>query len=217
MHALDRALLALSMSCSEAGAATLPDWVLGRRNQALIDLHCSLFGPALEAWAVCQSCGEKMEFKVNAKALVQSMSAEDAEQNVFFKGQTFRLPTSRDLVGAVQQGDPESAAFSIVERCMTDAAAPVQWSREDVEEIGEKMAMADPLAEIRLALICPACSNETTETIEVTSFLWSEIESRAKRLLWEVHAIASAYGWSEAQVLSLSPARRALYVEMAQA
>lgn len=216
MHALDRALLALSMSCPEAGPATLPDWLLGQRNQALIDLHCSLFGPVLEAWAVCPSCGEKMEFKINARALVKSMGAGNAEPTVFFKGQIFRLPTSRDLA-AVQQDDPDSAALSIVERCITNAGAPVQWSREDIEEIGEKMALADPLAEIRLSLTCPACSNETTETIEVTSFLWSEIESRAKRLLWEVHAIASAYGWSEAQVLSLSPARRALYVEMAQA
>ena len=79
------------------------------------------------------------------------------------------------------------------------------------------MAVADPLAEIRLALCCPSCGDESTETIEIVSFLWGEIEARGKRLLTEVHAIAAAYGWTEAEALALSPARRAFYLEMVQA
>ncbi len=79
------------------------------------------------------------------------------------------------------------------------------------------MALADPLAEIRIALRCPGCGNESAETLDIVSFLWGEIQARAKRLLWEVHAIASVYGWSEAQVLSLSATRRSHYVEMVQA
>jgi len=38
-----------------------------------------------------------------------------------------------------------------------------------------------------------------------------------RRLLVEVHALASAYGWSEQEILSLSDARRRLYLEMVQA
>jgi hypothetical protein len=217
MHTLDRALLALSMAFPEA-SAVLPDWVVGRRNQALIELHRSLFGANLQAWAVCESCGEKMEFTIDANALLnQNITDTSSEQTVFFNGQTFRLPTSRDLADVAQQSSAEKGALCLMERCVTNADGPLQWSEADIEQVGEKMAMADPLAEIRLALPCPACRNETTETIEVTTFFWREIEGCAKRLLWEVHAIASAYGWTESEVLSLSPARRARYVEMAQA
>jgi hypothetical protein len=43
------------------------------------------------------------------------------------------------------------------------------------------------------------------------------MEARAKRLLAEVHLIASAYGWSEAEILGLSRARRDFYLDMVRA
>ncbi len=43
--------------------------------------------------------------------------------------------------------------------------------------------------------------------------LWSEVESWAWRTLFDVHVLASAYGWSEAAVLALGP-RRDLYLEL---
>ena len=40
--------------------------------------------------------------------------------------------------------------------------------------------------------------------------------ARAGALLHEVHRLASAYGWSEAQILALSPARRAQYLALVE-
>jgi hypothetical protein len=64
---------------------------------------------------------------------------------------------------------------------------------------------------------CPACGVVFEESLDLASFLWSEFEGRAKRLLLDVHLLARAYGWSEAEVLSLSPVRRAFYLEMVEA
>lgn len=218
LHPLDRGLVTLSAAFPEVPSASLADWTLGRRNQALMELHCSLFGSDLDGWMACARCGEKMEFKINARALIgNSLHGINREQTVFFKGQSFRLPSSRDLAAAAEQKDAEAAALCLMERCRTNADGPVQWTGEDLEQLGEKMAAADPQAEIRLALRCPSCGNQSTETIEIMSFLWAEIQVRVKQLLWEVHEIASAYGWTESQVLSLSPARRALYLEMVHA
>ena len=50
-------------------------------------------------------------------------------------------------------------------------------------------------------------------TLDIVSFLWSEISSLAKRHLREVHTLAWAYGWSEADILAMSPARRQFYLE----
>jgi hypothetical protein len=33
-------------------------------------------------------------------------------------------------------------------------------------------------------------------------------------VLWELHTLASAYGWSESESLALSDTRRAMYLEM---
>ena len=85
---------------------------------------------------------------------------------------------------------------------------------KDLEEIGEKMSGADPLAEIRLTFHCAKCGHQWSENLNIAAFLWTEIEARSKRLLMQVHALASAYGWTEAETLSLSEVRRAAYLEM---
>jgi hypothetical protein len=35
-------------------------------------------------------------------------------------------------------------------------------------------------------------------------------------MLYDVHALASAYGWREADVLAMSPMRRQVYLELAR-
>ena len=40
------------------------------------------------------------------------------------------------------------------------------------------------------------------------------VEMAARRLLPEVHALASSYGWSEKEILALSPARRRSYIAL---
>jgi hypothetical protein len=41
-----------------------------------------------------------------------------------------------------------------------------------------------------------------------------ELNAAATRLLHDVHTLASAYGWSEGDILAMSEARRARYVAM---
>ena len=79
------------------------------------------------------------------------------------------------------------------------------------------MALADPLGEIMLHFDCPACGTSFEESLDLSTFLWAEIEARAQRLLLEVHTLAVAYGWSEAEILSLNAARREIYLEMVRA
>jgi hypothetical protein len=218
LHPLDRGLLALHTVFSEVPPADLADWTLGRRNHALLEMHCSLFGPTLQGWTSCAQCGEKMEFEINALELAkQNLSEDSRPQAVSVTGHTFRLPTTRDLAAVAHTPDAIAGAVRLLELCRTSDDAPSHWSEEEIEKIGEELAEADPLAEMQIALCCPTCANEYSEAIEIVSFLWAEIEACAKRLLWEVHALATAYGWTEPDVLALSPARRSLYIEMVQA
>jgi hypothetical protein len=45
-------------------------------------------------------------------------------------------------------------------------------------------------------------------------FLWREVAARARRLVYEVHALARYYGWREADILSMTGRRREAYLEM---
>jgi hypothetical protein len=112
--------------------------------------------------------------------------------------------------------DTKAAAIRLIERCAVSASGDVAWSDRMLEEVEEKMASADPMAEIRLRLRCPTCGREWDESLDIASFVWAEIEARARQLLWEIHSLASAYGWTEAETLSWPARRRAMYLEMVQ-
>jgi hypothetical protein len=223
LHPLDRGLLAIRASLPETPGGrvadeSVADWTLGRRNQALAELRTLYFGPRLEGWTACGQCGEKLEFEVDCRKLAETYE-ETSGQPVAFHGSTFRLPTSRDLARIASETDSQRAALLLLQNCTIDPAAsePARWSQSEIEEIAEKMALADPLAEITLGFECPVCQHTSEEILDLSSFLWAEIESRAKHLLLEIHALASSYGWAESAILAMSDVRRATYLQMVQA
>ena len=77
-----------------------------------------------------------------------------------------------------------------------------------------RMAQADPQANIQLALGCPACGHSWLALFDIVGFFWREIDTWARRVLRDIHTLALAYGWSEAEILALSPWRRQFYLEM---
>ncbi len=214
-HPLDQGLLALSVVFPETSLEELADWSLGRRNKSLFELYRDSFGPVLHGWTACTPCGEKLEFEVSVRTLTAHDARDERSADaVFANEQFFRLPTSRDLAQVIHEGNSRLAAIRLLERCRIGEGDNSIWPDQVVEEVGEKMALADPLAETPLLLRCPACGHEWRGTLDIARFIWAEIEARVRRLVWEIHTFASAYGWTETDVLSLSSARRALYLEM---
>lgn len=214
LHPLDQGLLALATALPEHSPSALADWSLGRRNQALVQMRCACFGAQLAAWTSCSKCAEKLEFELDASLLAQGRKQADAEGPavVLLDGQSFRLPTSRDLSRVAAIADAEEAARQLAAACRT---SPVATSAlPALEELGQQMSSADPMAEIAIELACPLCGHRNNAILDIANFLWAEIEAHAKRLLRDVHQLASAYGWSEREVLGLSENRRAAYLDM---
>jgi hypothetical protein len=132
----------------------------------------------------------------------------------------FRLPDSVDLAQIARCGDLDAARNVLVQRCV------LQVSHDGVEVAAttlpetvmtllvESMGQHDPQADVQLNLSCPACGQSWPVMFDVVSFFWSEICVQAKRLLREVHTLARAYGWREADILGMSTARRQFYLEM---
>ena len=69
-------------------------------------------------------------------------------------------------------------------------------------------------AELTCAVECPGCGARELLDFDIARFLWAEVRAAARRLLAEVHELASAYGWSERDITTMSPARRYAYLEM---
>jgi hypothetical protein len=216
-HPLDRALLMLGSAHPDAPYESLADWTLGDRNRSIAELRAACFGPGIHGWVACPHCGDRLEFETDWRAVAGASGEPVRDRQIVVGARAFRLPTSRDLARIATESDPHVASIRLVENCRLGPHEPAAWSEREFEEIGERMAQADPLAETRLTLACPSCSHAWEETIDVAAFAWEEIEARAKRILFEIHRLASAYGWAEAQILALSARRRALYLEMVHA
>jgi hypothetical protein len=117
----------------------------------------------------------------------------------------------------VEGGD---AGRRLAERCVLEARAdgetraPSELPGEVVARLGQAMAEIDPRAEVLLGLRCACCGREWQAMLDIGAFLFAEVGGVSRRLLEEVHALALAYKWSEADILALPPQRRRSYLAM---
>ena len=225
-HAVDRALLLLSLAQPTLSVDTLSELTIGQRNIILLKLRAMMLGTRAECFATCPQCGEKLEFPLDIDALLLSVSTEQVpellhELNSNGYSVQFRLPTSRDLAAIAASGDLDliKGRMYLLEQCIVQAqrdgeAISVSALPELLRSmIADAMAEADPLAEITITLSCFACELRWKSDFDIGAFFWKELAAQARRLLYDVHTIASAYGWSEAEILALSAPRRQFYLE----
>lgn len=219
LHPLDQGLLAIQAAFPETRDEDAAGWPLGKRNRALAELRCALFGRWIRGWSTCEACGEKLEFAVDGAA-IRDHSAPGAEVTINPGARLLRLPNSRDLAQIASEDDPEAAASRLVKLCTVSpqhSDSATEFTEQEIELIGDMIAEADPLAEILLHFDCPVCEHSFDQPLDLCSFLWAEIEGRAKKLLVDVCTLAAGFGWSELEILTLSPLRREFYLQMVRA
>lgn len=224
----ERALLLLAAAAPERTRDDLAALSIGERDRRLLTLREWTFGPEVSAVAACPTCTERLEIGFQTKEIQLSLRPEPEAPlggRLEAEGYTveFRVPDSADLLAAAEEGaeGPEEVRQLLLERCVRaikgNKPAPASTLPETVIAIvEEQMAATDPAANTELALTCPRCGHAWHAPFDIVSFLWNELETRADRLLLEVHWLASAYGWSERDVLALGTYRRRRYVQMVQ-
>ncbi len=216
LRPVDRALVLLAAACPGLDAEQLASMSVGRRDERLLRLRERILGPAATAEADCPRCGEALEFTVRTAELTADGLGEAQESYEIETGDfrlRFRLPDSRDLNAVAGCGDVERARRLLVERCVDAGGEALQ--EEAAARIASLMAERDPMADIAFALDCAVCGHAWSVALDIAGFLWLEIAVLARRLLGEVHTLALAYGWSEAEILAMSDSRRNHYLEMA--
>lgn len=216
------ALKLLAAACPELADAEPAMLSIGQRDARLLALRELTFGPQLTAIADCPRCGERLELSFAVAAIRPSALPEPAEELDLAVGDytlRFRLPTSQDLTALAGVNELAEAQRTLLNRCVLalrhgEAPLPAgQLPAEIAAQVAARMAEADPCADIQLALACPTCGHAWQAPFDIVSFLWIELDAWARRTLREMHQLALAYGWREADILALSPRRRQWYLE----
>ncbi|MDQ1071891.1 T4 family baseplate hub assembly chaperone [Streptomyces canus] len=217
-----RALLLHRTARPDIDAGRLPSVPVGEREADLFALRRALFGERMQVRLACVACGEDMEFELDAGDLAGSLGGRSSAESVVRVQQDgwdveFRLPGVADLTAVARSRDPREALLT---RCLVSAVrdgaaatagelpAPVQ------RRIAEAVEAADPGADLALNVACPECGQATRAELDIASYLWTELDAWARDVLLDVHLLATAYGWSEPEILALSPLRRRYYLEL---
>ncbi len=218
-----RAVLLLA-ACAGVAPDEIASYSIGRRDAQLLELRGLLFGRHVVSLTPCPHCGESVELEFNvdeiATPAIAAESVSQATVTVDGYAVRFRLPNSLDQLALAKAPDMAAARHTLLSRCVLaaqregDEVAREQLPATVLTALTERMAELDPLANIFLAVACPACGRSWQALFDICDFFWRELQVHAQRLVQEVHRLASAYGWSEAAILALSAGRRRAYLEL---
>lgn len=230
------ALQLLHTACPQATPEQIADLPLGRRDVLLLDIRQALFGRTMACVATCPACTERLELTLDLEALRRARAADAPVASVTVLrlddgpyAVRFCAPRAGDMAHLAQQQHAFAAAGAsglararqtllasclIEARCCGEPVSADALPPELVQRLTEAMLGADPQALFSVELRCPACARDQAVDFDTAAYLWRELDTWARRVLLEVHALASAYGWTEPQVLALSASRRRSYLQL---
>lgn len=193
--------LALAGLGGIAGAEAM---ALGARDMALIGLWRRWFGAAVPCLDTCPACGRDVSFDLplDGIAIAETPQAPGP----------WRCLTTRDLLDV--HGLAAADARCALAAAVTGADHP---GAELVAEADRWLDRHDPMAKIEIELACAFCSAHWARPFDIVEHLWTALHGAGQSLLREVHLLASAYHWSERDILALPPARRRAYIAMVSA
>ncbi len=212
--AIERGLLVASRI-----APTSAEDAVGIRNARLLEWRAQEFGGPLEALASCPQCGEFAEFTLPD---LQPGNPQSGRLTVGDWEVEYRPANSLDLAYILRFDNAEEAAQALAQRCIRSCRkSGREYPFEEIPEevltaVDERLDAEDSLGAPRLKLGCPKCYQEWEAFIDLPAIVWRQLSRKARITLGEIHELAKAYGWTEPEILSLSPARRRRYLEFAR-
>lgn len=204
------------------GAAPAPATVGAQRLRLLERLGNEL-GRRVWLRSRCPACGDEAAFDVDLGDLACRLTADDGRTHRLSHERWeigFRLPSPDDLIAAANGGD---FVQQLLARCIVqvshdgDVLGVEALPQDALAALSGAMDRLDPAANLSFDVKCPACGHAWSAAFDPAGALWSQLQGDAERLLVDIDALAQRHGWTEAEILALSPARRQAYLELARA
>ena len=196
-------------------------WSIAERDAQVLLLRETAFGTQMQGSADCPACNQRLEMRFTTRELLPRAATPAGAIAIDSSGYVaqFRLPVAGDVArlsttAAATARDQLLAACFLSGQCDGDAVDFDELPEAARRAAEAAMARRDPYTNIELSLNCPACDRAWSQPFDPTAFLWIEVDAWARRTLNEVHTLAAAYGWTESEILRLSPTRRFFYMSL---
>jgi hypothetical protein len=200
----------------------------GDRDFLALRLRRSLFGDRVSLVVTCANpaCGARADLDLEVEALAPEREQPGAEfLDIATPGGPARVrePTGADDRALARVGGSRSErAAELWSRLVLDLdgrgpltaqawlalGAPVRHS------IALGLSEQSSAPDLGVVTACPSCSASMQLTIDPFGLLLRELRQGVERLIAEVHCLAWAYGWPEADILALPRTRRWGYLDL---
>lgn len=211
-HPLDRSALLYACARPDQPIDAIADLPLGEINARLLELRAAWFGDRVAAHVDCEHCGERLGLTVAVHELLRPVNGSQPRE-VTVAGLRCRPPSLRDLAAIAGEQDRVRGAQRLLARCLIEGDDSTV-DDERLREVEDALEEIDPDADFAFDVHCEACGRSGAAQLDPGALLWDDVSARARALLEEVHQLAFAYGWSERDILALTPERRASYLSM---
>ena len=199
--------ISILAACAAIGPGEAAALDVGSFHARMLDLCQARYGDILPARVRCAACGARADLELAMAALRQPPSRGDAVREA--GGVAFRLPCAADLLDLPD--DEAAARRTLLARCIV--SGPAEMTDEALEAVAAAIEDAAPQADVIVAVACGACGETTEAMLDPAVFLWQSLARRADALADDVHALATAYHWSETDILALPATRRRRYLD----
>jgi hypothetical protein len=204
-------LLARLAINDDGSPAEIEALTVSRCDRLIAELYYALYGKRAQCRVRCASCNENYEFDL---ALPDIILAQDSIRPhppaadgawTIPDGRRVRAPLIGDIWAA---GGPEA----LLERLVV--AGDPATDRESVIEFLERAA---PVLSIDLDAACPHCGKDEIVRFDLARYLAQRLAGERAFLVRETHLIASRYGWTHTEIMSLTRQDRRAYAGLIEA
>jgi hypothetical protein len=214
-----RLLDGLVRADDSSSIGSVADLTASDRDRLLAAVYRAAFGDRIESTVTCSRCRLPFDLRFSLTDLLDSLDrdshatgAERFPDNTFRLPGTprFRLPTGRDerAIACLPAADAER---ELLRRCVVDG--PIA----DPDALQHALERLAPLMDVELGARCAECGANQVVHFDIQSYLLGALANEHRRLIVDVHRLASAFNWSLGEILSLPRTERRTLVDLVDA
>lgn len=202
--------------------AALWRWNVSERMQGLLAIAHATHGPETRAVARCVApeCRGQIELQLELAGFAWHAPTRIEWRDTAQRRLSARLPEGEDLRDWHAQA-PGDAAWLARRLLIASDGAPetLDWRPDarDLAAFAQALEDADPLTALAIDVSCPYCARDMAVEVDLERLLLDGLHRRQRAVLDEVHRLASAYHWREADIVAMPAWRRHAYLARLQA